>query len=161
MPPPAIADGTNIQTQKTGAVHPPLPSMLRMDLHSLLLLKAVAQPHDGRMTKKSTTAAPEGAIGSSTADSSNRRRRKGYHIPALVHVSKEELNSCPRFAVIFLCCFINCLMLLFSYIRGRITVHKVNAAIDEIMQVVQEKYRILSMSPSKMGPTTRNKYQVE
>jgi len=120
MPPPAIADGTNIQTQKT----------------------AVAQPHDGRMTKKSTTAAPEGAIGSSTADSSNRRRRKGYHIPALVHVSKEELNSCP------------------SYIRGRITVHKVNAAIDEIMQVVQEKYRILSMSPSKMGPTTRNKYQV-
>jgi hypothetical protein len=39
-------------------------------------------------------------------------------------------------------------------------VQKVNAAIDEIMSVVQEKYRILSLPTSKMGTATRTKHQV-
>ncbi len=37
---------------------------------------------------------------------------------------------------------------------------KVNAAIDEIMSVVQEKYRILSLPTTKMGTATRTKHQV-
>jgi hypothetical protein len=39
-------------------------------------------------------------------------------------------------------------------------VQKVNAAIDEILSVVQEKYRILSLPTSKMGAATRTKHQV-
>lgn len=47
-----------------------------------------------------------------------------------------------------------------SYVRGRLTVQKVNLAVDEIMHVVMEKYRILSQAPNKLGSAARVKYQV-
>ncbi|ELR15605.1 uncharacterized protein ACA1_164870 [Acanthamoeba castellanii str. Neff] len=96
----------------------------------------------GAGLKKSVAATPTESNDSSTAEAGGRRRKKGFQIPALAPVSKEELSGCP------------------SYIRGRITVQKVNAAIDEILSVVQEKYRILSLPTSKMGAATRTKHQV-
>jgi len=44
-------------------------------------------------------------------------------------------------------------------VRGRLTVQKVNDGIDELVQIVQEKYRILSLPCNKMGGRTLKKYQ--
>lgn len=123
MPPPAAAATSSKQARETVSAQP-------------------ARKSTGAGLKKSVAATPTESNDSSTAEAGGRRRKKGFQIPALAPVSKEELSGCP------------------SYIRGRITVQKVNAAIDEILSVVQEKYRILSLPTSKMGAATRTKHQV-
>jgi len=44
--------------------------------------------------------------------------------------------------------------------RGRLSLERVNGAVEDIKKIVDEKYRILNLPLSKMGGGTIKKYQV-
>ncbi|KAL6067840.1 Spindle and kinetochore-associated protein 1 [Balamuthia mandrillaris] len=72
-----------------------------------------------------------------------RRRVQGpkYVVPTISHITKEELDATPK------------------YMKGRATVAKINAAIDDIQALVAKKYRLLSMPANKVGSRNLKKYQ--
>jgi len=62
-------------------------------------------------------------------------------VPAIQYITVNEFESTPK------------------YMKGRLTLDKLNAAIDEMQKLLQAKYKILSMAPAKMVDKTLKKYK--
>jgi len=66
----------------------------------------------------------------------------GPQPPVIPYVTVDELESTPK------------------YMKGRLTLDKVNAAIDEVQKIVDAKYKILALPISKMNDKLLKKYKV-
>jgi len=62
--------------------------------------------------------------------------------PRILSVSQEEFDAIPRYMM-----------------KGRLTVQRMNEAVDALNEVFGEKYRIMRVPPSKMKDAMRRKYQ--
>jgi len=62
-------------------------------------------------------------------------------VPTIQYVTVNEFEATPK------------------YMKGRLTLDKLNAAIEEMQKLLQAKYKILSMTPAKMVDKTLKKYK--
>jgi len=62
-------------------------------------------------------------------------------VPTIQYVTVNEFESTPK------------------YMKGRLTLDKLNAGIDEMQKLLQAKYKILSMAPAKLIDKTLKKYK--
>eukprot|EP00026_Physarum_polycephalum_P012497 Phypoly_transcript_12815.p1 GENE.Phypoly_transcript_12815~~Phypoly_transcript_12815.p1 ORF type:complete len:145 (+),score=29.75 Phypoly_transcript_12815:504-938(+) len=62
-------------------------------------------------------------------------------VPTIQYVTVDEFEATPK------------------YMKGRLTLEKLNAAIEEMQKLLLAKYKILSMAPAKMIDKTLKKYK--
>jgi len=69
-------------------------------------------------------------------------KKVGSQPPTLSYVTVDELENTPK------------------YIKGRLTLDKVNAGVDEVQKLVDSKYKILSLPIAKMNDKMLRKYKM-
>jgi hypothetical protein len=76
-----------------------------------------------------------------TKKSDAKKAASTVQVPTIQYVTVSEFEGTPK------------------YMKGRLTLDKLNAAIDEMQKLLQAKYKILSLNPAKMIDTTLKKYK--
>lgn len=93
-------------------------------------------------TNNSDSSGEPGQGANQSKSSTKKGRRKGsrkskkLNVPPINYISQDEFTSTPK------------------YMRGRVSQKQVNAAIDELQQVVCAKYKILATKPSSLNNTS-------
>jgi len=63
-------------------------------------------------------------------------------IPSIPYVTADELENTPK------------------YIKGRLTLDKLNAGVEEMQKILQSKYKIMATVPSKMSDKMAKRYAI-
>lgn len=103
--------------------------------------KIIAEPSLVELEKNNILEAHSGPSIPKKADTT-KKFTSGTQPPIVPYVSLQELESTPK------------------YMKGRLTLEKVNAAVDELQKLVEEKYKILSLPITKLNDKSLKKYKV-
>jgi len=123
----------------------PKPEKTKAEPKSIEPKPAQAKPKvlakiDTNAVKKHNTNDTQRAAGKKPTHSSVPSST--FVVPPIRAIAPEEFESVPKLT------------------RGRLSLERVNGAVEDIKKIVDEKYRILNLPLSKMGGGTIKKYQV-
>lgn len=100
-----------------------------------------ALPHTSSLPPASSSGPSASSSLAGVEGKKVEKKIAGVNVPTISYVTVNELESTPK------------------YLKGRLTLDKLNAGVDEMQKLLQAKYKILSMPPAKMIDKTLKKYK--